>query len=82
MSRNTDNEMARIQRGLEKFLEQEMASETEGREKKKSNSRREPQLYDLEEDWDRHSVKQSGPKRGRKKRQAVPEKKEISRKRI
>lgn len=36
MSRNTDNEMARIQRGLEKFLEQEMAPETEGREKKKS----------------------------------------------
>ena len=50
MSKNTDNEMARIQRGLEEFLEQEMASGNEGR--KKSNSRREPQLYDLEEDWD------------------------------
>ena len=66
MSKNTDNEMARIQRGLEEFLEQEMASGNEGR--KKSNSRREPQLYDLEEDWDRHSVKQSGPKRGRKRK--------------
>lgn len=50
MSKNTDNEMARIQRGLEEFLEQEMASGNEGR--KKSNSRREPQFYDLEEDWD------------------------------
>ncbi len=50
MSKNTDNEMALIQRGLEEFLEQEMASGNEGR--KKSNSRREPQFYDLEEDWD------------------------------
>lgn len=52
MSRNTDNEMARIQRGLEEFLEQEMASENGDRSRRNNSNNREPQLFDLEEDWD------------------------------
>ena len=50
MGRDSDNEMEQIQRGLEAFLEREMA-ESNGR-KEKAGARREPQLYDLEEDWD------------------------------
>lgn len=45
--------MDRIQRGLEEFLEQELAGERENeRETSDDIMRREPQLYDLEEDWD------------------------------
>lgn len=70
MSRNTDNEMEQIQKGLEAFLEQELNGQDldseENREGENSEEQnpeekeekydeamaREPQFFDLEEDWD------------------------------
>lgn len=57
MNRNTDNEMEQIQKGLEAFLEQELKSEDNYEERNKreeydEDMGREPQFFDLEEDWD------------------------------
>lgn len=51
MGRKEDNEMEQIQRGLESFLEREITTgDQRGRDG--GGRRREPQLYNLEEDWD------------------------------
>lgn len=53
MGRREDNEMEQIQRGLEAFLEREMTEGAgEGRKRGGRDIRRQPQLYNLEEDWD------------------------------
>ena len=51
MGRKEDNEMEQIQKGLESFLEREITA-GDGRERDGGGRRREPQLYNLEEDWD------------------------------
>ncbi len=51
MGRKEDNEMEQIQRGLESFLEREITT-GDVRERDGGGRRREPQLYNLEEDWD------------------------------
>lgn len=51
VGRKEDNEMEQIQRGLESFLEREITTgDQRGRDG--GGRRREPQLYNLEEDWD------------------------------
>ncbi len=52
MSRGTENEMEQIQRGLEDFLEKELASGNRRQKEKGENTvKREPQFYDME-NWD------------------------------
>ena len=51
MGKKEDNEMEQIQRGLESFLEREITA-GDVRERDGGGRRREPQLYNLEEDWD------------------------------
>lgn len=70
MSRNTDNEMEQIQKGLEAFLEQELKSEDNYEEKNKreeydEDMGREPQFFDLEEDWDSGKSRSTSARTGK-----------------
>lgn len=70
MSRNTENEMEQIQKGLEAFLEQELNAEEnyEDKNKREHNEEdmgRELQLFDLEEDWDRGESRNTSRRTGK-----------------
>lgn len=79
MSRKTDNEMARIQRGLEEFLEQEITTEKNDRSRRNNSNNRAPQLYDLEEDWDSRARRKTSEPTGRKGKSGKRQKKTFGR---
>lgn len=70
MNRNTENEMEQIQKGLEAFLEQELnagenSEEKDEEEKYDEDMGREPQFFNLEEDWDSGNQRSSSGKNGK-----------------